>query len=893
MAETATKSPSQDHYEATVRPLLRAHCVSCHGALKQEGGLRLDTVQLAIRGGDSGASITPGDPQDSLLFVRITSADEHERMPQDAGPLTKEQQADIAKWIEQGAIAPDDEQPDSNPRDHWSFRPCVRPQVPSSPSSSWARNPIDCFIAGEHHQRNLEPQDEAPRQILVRRLYLDLIGIPPDIEDLKLIDTDTSDGWYERLVERLLNDPRHGQRWARHWMDIWRYSDWWGLGDQLRNSQQHIWHWRDWIVESLNDNLPYDEMIRQMLAADELYPTDPSKLRATGYLARNYFLFNRNQWMEETVEHVSKGLLGITMNCAKCHDHKYDPIDQVDYYRFRAIFEPYCVRLDVVPSNPDLTQDGIPRVFDGLLDAPTYRFIRGQESQPDTSNALTPGIPAFFAPRNLEVTPIDLPQESWRPELRDDLLDAYIAQARQRLDATRQALSKTEEASSTNAGSGGDNSAADEIRDAEFHVAECHVRAASADLLSVEARVTATRNYDQHNVEMRRLIGAAVTAERASQAAGQQLAVAKLELRLRQTPEEQREAIRKELDEARRTLEEKEQLAREQVSDDATFTPLVGAKWTATRFQFSGKDDPEIAFPPTSTGRRTALAHWIADKLNPLTARVAVNHLWGRHLGVPLVASTFDLGRKGSEPFNVDLLDWLAFEFMDHDWDLRHLHRLIVTSATYRMSSSIKGREKNLASDPDNRYWWRRNSIRLESQVLRDSMLQLAGTLDVRHGGPPVRAADQPTSLRRSLYFVHSNNDRNPFLTTFDDASVRECYRREESIVPQQALAMTNSRLVDEASTAIARRLRTEVQNRSDQSSSARRGDGNPGVGAEADPTAFVAIAFQTILGFSPSDTEMLHSCDAWRSWQASGDEHADQRFIWVLLNHNDFVTLR
>ena len=188
--------------------------------------------------------------------------------------------------------------------------------------------------------------------------------------------------WYEQLVDQLLEDPRYGDRRARHWMDIWRFSDWWGLGEQLRNSQHHMWHWRDWIVESLNSDLAYDKMVRLMLAADESHPNDLGRLRATGFLWRNDFLFNRHQWMEETVEHVSKALLGLTMNCAKCHDHKYDPIEQVDFYRMRAFFEPDHVRQDSVPGESNLTRDGIPRAFDRVLDAPTYRFERGQEADP-------------------------------------------------------------------------------------------------------------------------------------------------------------------------------------------------------------------------------------------------------------------------------------------------------------------------------------------------------------------------------------------------------------------------------------------------------------------------------------------------------------------------------
>ncbi len=220
-------------------------------------------------------------------------------------------------------------------------------------------------------------------------------------------------------------------------MDIWRYSDWWGLGEQLRNSQKHIWHWRDWIIESLNDDTPYDEMVRLMLAADELHPGDLDKLRATGYLARNFTLFNRPQWMDETVEHVGKGLLGLTMNCARCHDHKYDPIEHADYYRMRAFFEPYHVRLDVVPGETDLERDGVPRVFDGKPDEPTYRYVRGDENNPDKSQPIAPGVPDLLAFKTLNIRPVMLPEMAWQPERQPWVIDDEINQAASRVEANQ------------------------------------------------------------------------------------------------------------------------------------------------------------------------------------------------------------------------------------------------------------------------------------------------------------------------------------------------------------------------------------------------------------------------------------------------------------------------
>jgi mono/diheme cytochrome c family protein len=325
-------------YSGKIRPLLAKACFSCHGSLKQEAGLRLDTVDLLALGGDSGPAIVRGDAAASLIVERVADQDPDSRMPPEGEgePLTTEQVEMLRTWIAAGAPAPAGEEPEADPRSHWAFQPRTRPAVPTAANVSWVRNPIDAFLSSAHERAGLVPQPEPARHVLVRRLYLDLIGLPPAPDELAAIVGDRSADWYEKLVDRLLADPRHGERWARHWMDVWRYSDWWGLGEEHRNSQKHMWHYRDWIVESLNADVPYDEMVRQMLAADELYPEDPAKLRATGYLARNWYAFNRTQWLDETVEHVGKGLLGVTMNCAKCHAHKYDPIEQVDYYRMRA-----------------------------------------------------------------------------------------------------------------------------------------------------------------------------------------------------------------------------------------------------------------------------------------------------------------------------------------------------------------------------------------------------------------------------------------------------------------------------------------------------------------------------------------------------------------------------
>jgi hypothetical protein len=831
-------------------------------------------------------------------------------MPPEGEPLKPEQIAALRTWIAENAVAPVDEQPERDPREHWAFRPIVRPPVPTVANSAWVRNPIDAFLAQQHEQFGLTPQVEAPREVLVRRLCFDLVGLPPTEAELAQLVADRAEGWQERFVQHLLDDPRHSERWARHWMDIWRYSDWWGLGDQLRNSQQHIWHWRDWIVESLNANTAYDEMVRLMLAADELHPNDLDKLRATGLLGRNYFHFNRNHWMEETVEHVSKGFLGLTMNCAKCHDHKFDPIPQVDFYRLRAFFEPYHVRLDVIPGEPDLTRDGIPRVFDGLLDVPTYRFERGQESQPDKSMVVAPGVPELLAFDELTNQPVPLPKEAWQPERRPWVLEsivaaaqknvasaeASLASAREKLEGAKQQLGQAPASATSDLSSGESAEAAVADAEAEVRAAELAAESARAELTSVESRAAAMRaawaKADDTTGDAKRseaelaTAAEAVEVERRAAVAKALHAVADVELRLRRASADKKEALEKELSAARESLSKAEQIAAATVASTDQYTRFVGAKWTPTRFLSSVTDDPQVEFAPLSTGRRTALAAWITDRRNPLTARVAVNHIWARHMGTPLVATVFDFGRKGSPPSHPELLDWLAAELIDSGWDMKHLHRLIVLSSAYRMSSSAAGSDANVAKDPDNLHLWRRTPMRLESQAVRDSILSLAGTLDLTRGGPPVLPADQADSTRRSLYFFHSNNERNLFLTTFDEAPVKECYRRDQSIVPQQALALSNSRLVHDAAGQIAERLSRPAASEL----------------SPLDDQAFVRRAFLVMLGMAANEDEIGASMKALEAWRALPDAAADAagsvdgargHFVWALLNHNDFVTVR
>ncbi|MDA1052739.1 MAG: PSD1 and planctomycete cytochrome C domain-containing protein [Planctomycetota bacterium] len=1072
-------------YLREVKPILHERCFACHGALKQEGGLRLDTGSQIRQGGDSGAAIEPGKSSESLLVARVAAESADERMPPEGKPLTPDQIELLKRWIDGGAVSPTDEQPDEDPARHWAFQLPTQTDLPDPIDPLWSRNPVDAFIAAQREAHNLQPVPSVDRQLLLRRVYLDLIGLPPTRSQMQQFLDDTRDDAYERVVDELLESPHYGERWGRHWMDVWRYSDWFGLGAQLRYSQKHIWHWRDWIVASLNEDKGYDRMVVEMLAADEVAPTDRDTLRATGFLARNYFLFNRTTWLDDTIEHTSQAFLGLTMNCAKCHDHKYDPISQVDYYRMRAIFEPHQVRLDAMPGQTDFEKDGLPRVFDAHPEEPTYLHIRGDAANPDKDRVITPGVPAILAAGERSIEPVELPAESRNPALQSFVLEDHLRMAEQAIAAAQQSLVQSREvlasletasvaaAASAEAddpaepnlflkddfkqldaeqweiGAGkwkieGDTltqtqigasraylrtrrehpadfqatlkftttggaqwrsvglafdvagarekmvylsavspgsklqvsykTGADQsyppsgkidlpvsldtpyemsirVRDglvnvslngqhlvayelpversvgridlvafdaaAKFHSIEIHELSASVKLMqpapdgsvpqkpmtieqaklalvvtelalaAAEARPVALRSAHAADVAKHQptppdsssqLIHEAAAAARSLDLAQAEQAVAVAQQKLAEATEQTKAKAEQDLKTAQTNVEKArtacQQPGESYASIRASLKALEGP---------AEKDDSRFApYPTTSTGRRTAFARWIADPQNPLTARVAVNHIWTRHFGQPLVETVTDFGRRAPKPAQHALLDWLAVDFVSHDWSMKRLHRMLVTSQTYRLSTSVADADASTRdTDPQNDYYWRRKPIRMESQVVRDSLLQLAGTLDPTLGGPTIDPSKEDTAYRRSLYFTHSRDDQSKFLTMFDDADIGRCYRRDESIVPQQALTLANSKLSLTLARKMAENLQSELGEVSDEQ--------------------FVVTAFKMILAVAPTADETSACVEALqqtkdvlaKSNHAEVNSRARADLVHALLNHNDFVTIR
>lgn len=994
-------------FQQHIRPLLEAQCLSCHGAGQvKRSGLDLSTRESLLRGGENGPGVVPGKAQESALYKRIN----HElqpAMPFQGAKLSDQHIAEIRDWINAGAPydAPLDLKAAGRISTHWAFQPPAKPPVPKVKNAAWVRNPIDAFIAANQEKRSLHPMPAADKRVLLRRVYIDLIGLPPTQDELRAFLADTSRDAYEKVVDRLLASPQYGERWGRHWMDMWRYSDVYGSAD--RSSRPHIWHWRDWIIDSLNQDKGYDRMIEEMLAGDELAPTDPKVLAGTGFLGRSYYIYNRDLWLQDTVEHTSQAFLGLTLRCARCHDHKYDPLAQEEYYRFRAFFEAEDIRIDRLPGQPDLAKDGLPRAFDAeprpaYLDSPkfkhvivaiypaTYKYIRGNPDTPDKEHPLTPGVPEALGGDPLRIQPISLPLEASRPDLRPLIQKDLVAQARQEIEKSELAVTRANRMLAKAKQRAGDMAsakpatvkppaAAPEAIDFgktirpvfEKHCVGCHGAQKQASGLSLESLDSIAQggvvngpvvqpgnsaesplilylkgdkkprmplNQTPLPDEQITLIGrwidqmpeedpqvALEKAEAAVALASKHLVWARANLpalearmaadnaKFANPPDLKAETLaetaRKEdrhasllkvevdllraqqkLAEALKTKasNEKEERAREQRVDAAT--EELEAAQAALGRATSTYTPVGTVYPTTSSGRRLALARWIASRKNPLTARVAVNHIWLRHFGTALVPTVANFGLMGKPPVYPELLDWLASEFMDRNWSMKAMHRLMVTSATYRMQSSAGDlKERNLSLDPDNTNYWRMNPRRMEAEAVRDSLLSMAGLLDPAMGGPAIDENKSEEVHRRSLYFRQTPDNQSVFLQVFDGASPIECYERSETVSPQQALALSNSKLSFTSAGLIASRL-----------------------GSENGPAAdFVGKAFEAVLGRPPSAGELRLSREfleqyeqqfrdvekpGWQGGTGGSKSlalRARENLVHALLNHNDFVTVR
>jgi mono/diheme cytochrome c family protein len=667
-AERARASTPQgvEFFEKNVRPVLVAKCQSCHGPKRQQGGLRLDSRAALLKGGDNGAVVLPGEPEKSLLVKAIRYDGELQMPPK--GKLSDGAVAHLTAWIKMGAPWPDESvKAGSQPlsvadvrQTHWAFQPVKKSAQPAVKNTSWVKTPIDAFVLAELEAKGLTPSPAADRRTLIRRLTMDLHGLPPTPEEVAAFEADRAPDAYARLVDRLLASPRYGERWGRHWLDVARYADSKGYVFTDERRYPFAYTYRDYVIRAFNEDLPYDQFVLQQLAADQLPLGDDKRpLAALGYLTLGRrFLNNIHDIIDDRIDVTMRGLQAMTVGCARCHDHKFDPIPQKDYYSLYGVF-----------ASSDEPKD-LPLI-----------------GHPEQSEALA-AFEKELAKRKAEV-------EKYRTEHKDELAKGN----RKFRDGLRALQKKVEEWQAT------------------------------APAAPPRAMVL----IDKSSPETPHIF-------------------------LRGNPNNRGPAVPRQ------------------------FLEVVAGEKRQPFHQGSG---------------RLELARAIADRSNPLTARVLVNRVWLHHFGAGLVRTPSDFGLRGDPPTHPQLLDWLAATFMDDGWSIKKLHRLILLSNTYQQTSSDHPRL--LQMDPDNRLLARMNRQRLDFEAMRDSLLAVAGRFDPTMGGRAVELTTAPFATRRTVYGFIDRQNLPGLFRTFDFASPdTSTPQRYNTTVPQQALFLMNSPFVIE-----------------------------------------------------------------------------------------------
>jgi len=687
-----------------VRPILQKHCYSCHAAEKQKSGLRLDIKSEALKGGESyGPSIVAGKVKDSPLIQFVADPNADLTMPPETDRLSDAEITTLTKWVEEGAVWPDgvDLATLENRRDHWSFKPVQPIAIPEIINDDWSRNEIDRFILAKLKDEALQPAPEADRVTWLRRVSLDLIGLPPTPDQVQAFVDDQSSDAFVHVVDDLLDSPRHGERWSQHWLDVVRYADTHGF--EVNTERPYAWPYRDYVIDALNQDVPYDRFVREQIVGDT-----SGQDAATGFLVTASVLLPgqigrdaasirlaRQDSLDEIVVNISQTFLALSVGCARCHDHKFDPVSQQEYYALQA-------------------------------------FVAGVEYED---------------------------REMQTPEA-----------------------------------------------NAEQSVLES--KTAAADSKNVVFAGTFRTPDDIH-------------------------------LLLRGDPEQ----------------------PMQQVAPGVL--SVIGSR--------------ELPVNSTDVERRTALADWIASPENPLTARVMVNRIWQGHFGFGLVEMASDFGRTGTSPSHPELLDWLATEFIRSGWSVKHMHRLITLSATYRQSGRYDA--VTASKDSESRLLWRFPSRRLDAETIRDSMLFVSGRLNLKMGGPGFDLFDKRggltgfkpvekfsgDGLRRMIYAHKVRRERDGVFGAFDcPDNGQSTSRRRESATPIQALNLFNSQFTLDESAAFAARIRSNV------------GD---------DINQQIRNAYQLALNRNPIADE---ADDA----RPTVEQHGLATLCRVLLNSNEFLFL-
>jgi len=989
------------HFREKVAPVLERHCVGCHQGEKPKGGLSLATAEGLARGGETGQVIVPGKPGDSLLVEMISG--EKPAMPKQGRPLSKENVAAIRQWIADGAEWPGettlhDKRLAGADDDWWSLRPLRRPAIPKL-QSDWIRTPVDAFILARLNEKKLAPSPEADRRTLIRRLTYDLHGLPPTPEEVGAFLADESPDAYEVLINRLLDSPRYGERWGRHWLDVVHFGE--SHGYDKDKPRLNAWPYRDYVIAAFNDDKPYDRFVAEQLAGDVLYPDDPQALVATGFISAGPWDFvghvelregtldkkiARSNDRDDMVATAMSTFQCLTVHCARCHNHKFDPIAQEEYYRLQAVFagvdradRPYDVdakthvarrallgekqqlaarqkvAADVAAkiTSPEieaidtelksLTQvlAALPQPGQGSEASPTNGYHSAIMGEPDHEKwvqvdlgqiaeldaiVLIPARPTDFAdtpgfgfPLRFRVDLSDDPEFAKRTTIADetarDLPNPRDKPFRVMLEgksARYIRVTATRLWKRTN--------------DYVFALAELQAISGKKNL-ALGAKVTALDSIEAGRWSTKNLVDEFSSRARLGDAESLKAGLAKREATESEIAKQQarRQAlVESKLDkptrtELRATAERLSEIDAQLKALPAPALVYATASQPAATpprpvyFLNRGNDktpgaevspgalaclanlpaDLKLSDASDEGSRRAALARWLTDPRNPLTARSITNRVWQYHFDRGIVDTPNDFGHMGSLPTHPELLDWLATELIaggaapgqidksakprSRPWSLKHLHRLILTSAVYRQSSRNNPRFAEI--DSGNQYLWRMNRRRLEAEPLRDAVLAVSGRLDLKMGGPsdqifffkddhsPVYDyerfdVDSPAGFRRSVYRFIVRSVPDPFMDCLDCADPSLLTpRRNTTLTALQALSLLNNRFMIRQAEHFAARLEQTTGDRAAQ----------------------ISLACQLALGRDPSVDER-------RLFAQYAAENGLVNMCRVILNSNEFL---
>ncbi len=734
----AAESPKPVDYLKDVKPILAKNCFNCHSAKVQKNELRVDTAAALLKGGDAGPAIVPGKSKDSLLLKAVTGADGLSRMPLKKEPLSKEQIDLLAAWIDQGAKAPANEKPEDGVAGltHWAFQAPERAKLPAAKNQQWVRNPIDRFILARLEKEGIAPSPEADRVTLIRRLSFDLLGLPPSLAEIDAFVKDDRTDAYERLVDRLLESPHYGERWGRHWLDVARYAD--SNGYSI-DAPREIWKYRDWVIDAFNRDMPFDQFVIEQVAGDMLPNATLDQRIATGF-HRNTPInqeggIDKEQFRVESVADrvatTGVAFLGLTLGCARCHDHKYDPVSQKEFYQLFAFL-----------NNAD----------EPTLDIASPEVAKKREEFRQQIKEVETQIEEFEKEWRGKLT------EEQRQKLKPEISEILRLGMDQRTEKQKQTLFKF--------------LAGEDARVKDWS-------AKLADLKKREPKFPTTM-----------------------------------------------------------VMQERKQPRETHIHITGDFTRKGERVSSGVPGVLHHLAKPGSQGAGLGGYNRLHLAKWLVDPKNPLVARVTINRMWQQYFGKGIVETENDFGTQSSPPSHPELLDWLAVEFMQPSvdassedakkaWDLKRMHRLMVTSATYRQSS--KHRRDLTEKDPHNRLLARQARLRLDAEIIRDAALTASGLLNRKIGGTSVYppqpegiyrftqvVREWPTSsgadrYRRGMYVAFWRSAPFPGLLVFDapDATA-SCTRRIRSNTPLQALTLLNDQAFLELAQGLATRILKE-----------------------------------------------------------------------------------